>query len=395
MWPDSNDRLEAVAGGIITTEVTLPTLRPIAAAALAVCAAGCFAPVPYDRHDLVDFRIVGVQVSDAAPEPGAVITAKALVYGGDGFYHDALPTLAWSLGEQVGEGPLVDLAVPTEPGEWELGLVATHADGVLQETAVLPLRVGLGLGPLPSPSLPAVQRAVIELPLGSTAEAFTLDSRLGLDAAREAGPVTGQAARLRLPLDDPDGRYRARWMSAGGQGTFMELDALTTDWVPADVLLDAEDLEVEVGEPIEPGLQGMAVLVIDEGGSTAWAFVDIPWDTEPSSGSDGEEDWLEHDGRLSPGSWSPPGERGLVEATLQRDDESPWGLTLRNIQPTEPWTGGDPLDNLSIPCEHPIPARGPFQLDWIAEGLCSREAVEGLRVRLAAGWPIATWEGSP
>ncbi len=375
-----------------TKNGSMPRILPTAALCLA--ATGCYVPFPYDRHDLVDFRIIGVQVSDAAPEPGQQLTARALIYGGDGFYHDELPLLEWSLGERRVEGPLVDLLAPEEAGEWALTLVATHADGVTQETAVLPISVGLGLGPSPPPELPAVQRAVIELPLDSAAELFTLEGRLALEGSAGVGPEPGQAARLRLPLDDPEDRYSARWMSAGGQGTFLELDRRTTDWVPAEVLLDAEDLEVELGTAVEAGLQGVAVLVIDGAGSSAWAFVDLPWDTGPSSGLDGAQLWIEHDGRLLETS-SLPTDGGFVEATLKRDDDSPWGLRFHNVQPALPWTSETTPGNNSIPCEHSIPARGPFQLDWIAEGLCSREAVLGQRVRLQVNESIATWDGAP
>ncbi len=371
--------------------------RTTIAAALALglgLGAGCFAPFPHDRHDLVDFRIVGVQVSDAAPAPGQIITAKALIYGDAGFYHDVLPTLEWSLGDEVAQGPSIAFTVPDEPGDWELTLVATHADGEIEETAALSLSVGLGLGPLLPPALPPIQRAVVALPLDSPAQAFTLEGRLALEGAARVGPAPGEAARLRLPLDDPEGRYQARWMSAGGQGTFLELDPLSTDWVPAEVLLDAEDLEVEVGEAIEPGLQSMAVLVIDGRGSTAWAFVDVPWDTDPSPTADHSYHWLEHDGRLLDSPYLPTS-GGMVEVTLKRDDDSPWGLRLGSIEPYVPWLGESPPDNLTIPCEHPIPARGPFQLAWIAEGLCSREAVLGQRVRIQASRHIETWDGTP
>lgn len=361
-----------------------------ATAGLALCTA-CFAPFPNDRHDLVDFRIVGVQVSDAAPGPGEVLTAKALVYGGGGFYHDQLPTLVWRLGELELEGPVVQIVTPAESGVWDLELVATHADGVLQEQAVLPISVGEGQQPVTPPILPGIQRGVVEFPLDAAAEAYGLATRVELDTASGRGGVMpGQAARLRLPLEDPDGRYQARWMSAGGLGSFLELDALTVDWLPATLFLDEEDGEIEVGEVLEPGLYAVAALVIDGMGSASWAFLDVAYDTEPFSGFDGANFWVEHDGRLLEMA-SPPLESGMVEVKLVQDDESPWGVGLRGAQPVAPWSTETTSDNLSIPCEHPIPARGPFRLDWIAEGLCSRQAVLGQRVRLQVDYPIRSW----
>ncbi len=374
-------------------EVPLKLSRTIAASSLGALCSGCFAPFSHDRHDLVDFRIVGVQVSDAAPAPGAAIQAKALVYGGDGFYHDALPSLVWSLGEQRAEGPVVELRAPDQEGSWELELVATHADGQLEERAVLGIQVGEGLDPIRPPALPPVERAVVDLALDSPPEDMLLAARQQLEPRAESAVAEGQAARLRVPLEDPEGRYQARWMSAGGQGTFLELDALSTDWFPAELFLEEEDVELEVGEALEAGMVGMAVLIIDGLGSTAWAFVDTPYDVAPEVGLDGPEHWLEHAGRIVP-ALSPGTEAAIFELTLERDDDSPWGLRFRDPEVYVPWTGSTAGDNLAIPCEHPIPPRGPFQLDWLAEGLCSREAVLGQRVRMQLNHPLATW-GEP
>ncbi len=365
----------------------MPTLRWLATAALIAPCSGCFAPFPHDRHDLVDFRILGVQVDDAAPEPGQVVTARALVYGGEGFYHDELPSLSWSLGEASAVGPVVDLEVPSEPGTWDLTLVATHADGVQQEQAVLPLVVGSGVGPLPPPELPPIQRGVIELPLDGEAEAFFLDARAQLETEAGYLPLEpGQAARLRLPLDDPDGRWHARWMTAGAQGSFLELDALVTDWLPATVFLDEEDGVVEVSEELPVGLYGLAVLVVDDAGSNAWAFVDVNLGVPHSFDSAG---WAEHDGRLLSDPMAPTS--GLVTVKLLQDDDSPWGVALSGGSAYLPWEAGAPFELDHPPCEHPLPAREPFQLDWIAEGLCSRQAVLGQRVVMRVTFPLHTW----
>jgi hypothetical protein len=387
MWLAANDGLSALARGIISSEVVLSPCRPIAAAILAIMGGGCFAPFPHDRHDLVDFRIVGVQVSDAAPEPGQPIEAKALVYGGNGFYHDALPTLAWSLGALTAEGPVVVLDAPSEAGSWDLELVVTHADGHLEERAVLPLEVGVGLGPITPPSLPSIQRGRVVLPLGSEPAAFSLDARAQLSTEPADGPLgSDEAARLRLPLDDPDERYRARWMTAGARGTFMELDALVADWVPAAVVLDEEDGEIEVGDALGAGLYGIAVLVIDDEGSNAWAFADINLGVPHGDDAEG---WAEHHGRLLDDPDAP--RSGLVELELVQDDGSPWGVVFAAIEPYRPWVPGTSLAFVHPPCEHPLPQREPFRMDWIAEGLCSRQAVLGQRVVMRVIHPIHTW----
>jgi hypothetical protein len=378
------DGLTAIARRKLdATEVDLSPQRAIAVTMIAALCAGCFAPFPHDRHDLVDFRIVGVQVSDAAPEPGGIIQAKALVYGGDGFYHDTLPTLEWRLGEHVVEGPQVELAVPSLEGSWEIELLATHADGLLEERAVLPILVEEGLEPVTPPVLPPVERAVIDLPMESAPEDLLLTSREQLEPRAAIEMAEGQAARLRLPLEDPGGIYQARWMSVGGQGTFLEIDALTTDWLPGEVFLEEEDVKVEVGEELAYGRYGMAVLVIDGRGSTAWRFVDVLWNEgRPWKGA-----WYEHEGRLLASEGTP---NGLIEVEFVRDDDSPWGFHLDHLRPHVAFDEQGPPLFLHPPCEHPVPLREPFQLDWIAEGLCSREAVLGHRAVVRVGLPH-TW----
>ena len=350
--------------------------------------AGCFAPFEHDRHDLVDFRILGVQVSNAAPAPGESIRARALVYGDHGFYHDALPSLSWSLGDASAVGPWVDLAAPDASGWWDLALTVTHADGVTIESAVLPLLVGADQSPIVPPRLPPVERGVVPLPSDSPAEALLLDERLGLPVSPSAWVDVGQAARVRLPLEDPSERYRARWMTHGAQGTFLELTKTTADWVPVTLVLDAEDLEVQTKDALDPGLYSMAVVAMDGQGANAWAFFDLSLE-QPTDGDD-DHAWMEHDGRLFdlPG---PAFAGGLYRVTLVADDASAWGVSLDDPQPI---LVGDPgvYDQADLAgCEHPIPTRAPLQLDVLAEGLCSRQQLLGARVTMAFTHPIHTW----
>ncbi len=356
---------------------------------IAAClATGCFAPFPHDRHDLVDFRIIGVQVDDATPAPGDLLSAKALVYGGDGFYHDRVPTLEWSLGEATAQGPQVELAVPEADGSWELELSVTHADGALSESAVLPLYVASDNEASPPPTLRGIGQRVVDLGLDATAEAMSLDARAELEILEAEAVGEGQAARLRVALDSGNSGYRARWMSAGARGTFLELDEHTADWLPAEVFLDEEDAEVEVLDPLEPGLYGVAVLVIDEVGSNAWAFADIVMGQEELASEGGTR--VEHAGRVFVGERLPPS--GLVRVTVVQDDDSPWGVSFQGWEPvTIGAARGDVFGTTELACEHPIPSGEPFQLDWLAEGLCSRQAVVGAELVLDFTHPTDAW----
>jgi hypothetical protein len=369
----------------------MPPLRSCELLSLsAALCAGCFAPFPHDRHDLVDFRIVGVQVSDSALEPGEPFTAKALVYGGDGFYHDALPSLDWSLGDQRAEGPEVSLDAPSAVGEHTLELVATHADGLLVEIAWLPLAVEAAAGTREPPSLGPVRRAVVPLDASDGAEALALEARELLIAQDSAVVGLGEAARLVVPVQGELEDLRARWMTAGARGTFLELDTTATDWLPATVLVDGD--EIEVDQHLEPGLVGVAVLVMDGAGANAWAFADLAYRAEPSQ-TEGTDAWSESDGRLL--ALDVRATTELVEVTLRRDDASAWGVAFEDASPHRPPFGQlSPFGTGDLPCEHPLPLRGPFRLDWLAEGFCSREAVIGRRVILRVRHPAHTW-GEP
>ncbi len=354
-----------------------------------LCSA-CFAPFPHDRHDLVNFRIVGVQVSDAAPAAGDSITARALVYGGAGFYHDQLPTLSWAVAGVEASGPEVTLELPTAQEAWTLELTATHADGVTTEQAILRLEEGSGGDPVPPPVIEGIARAVVPLGLDSSAAELSLDARTALSALAAAEIAPGEAARLALELDDPE-HYWARWMSVGARGSFLELSALHTDWLPADLLLDEEDAEVEIGPELAPALVSVAALAMDGQGANGWAFADLAWQLELDS-EDGSTIHGEHAGRLFvlPG---PLPDAGVYTVTLALDDDSAWGLQLDEIEPIEGEPAGWSPEELD--CEHPLPEADSFELDWLASGLCSRPRLEGARVPMRFEYPPRTWGEQP
>ncbi len=360
---------------------------------LAVCwlLAGCYTPFPHDRHDLVDFRIVGLQVGDAAPEPGSRVFARALLYGGEGFFHDELPTLSWSLDDATATGPEVDLQVPLQEGRWELQLVATHADGQRRESAVLPLSVGGSAAPLAPPELPAVSRSLVaDLSADSSAEQLTLDQRELLESSSACDADLGGSWRLGLDLSDPSERFQARWMTSGGRGSFFELDHLATDWIPATMLLDDEvegEGEVQISERLDAGVYGAVVLVIDGQGANAWRFFDLPLQgAEALAPGVDSPQLLEHAGRLFWLDSALPADTTLVQATLELADNA-WGLWLTDVEAVQALADDDPYGTLALGCPGPLPLDEPFSFDWLAEARCSRQQLDGQRVVLEVQIP--------
>lgn len=75
---------------------------------------GCLTPFSEDRHDLTDFRIVGL----GATEDGEL---RALLWSGNGLWHATAPTVVWKVDGEV---------VTTVPsGAWMASAQASDADG--------------------------------------------------------------------------------------------------------------------------------------------------------------------------------------------------------------------------------------------------------------------------
>lgn len=360
--------------------------------ACALWLGACQPDFEHGRHDLVDFRIVGIQVDDPTPEPGSTLVAQALVYGGGGFWHDPLPEGTWTLGEEEQDGLRADLSVPAAEGEYELWFTARSADGQ-EESAVLELTVTSEADTAAPPTLQAVDRFAVEgLSTGAAAEALTRDAREVLEAVSVHDLEEGEVARLEVTVDETSGAevsdYTARWMAADGAGTFLELEALTTDWFPAALTL--EDDEAAWGAALAPGVHATSVLVLDGTGRTSWAFCDLSVDGADVEVPDAEHPvLLDHAGRLF---WvdaeglepeQAGGAEQRVRASLE-EAESPAGIRLVDVEPVETVEGEDPYGTLDLPCEPWAPLGEPFSVDWLALGWCSRSAVAGARVVLEA-----------
>lgn len=289
----------------------------------------CAEPFSVNRKDLGPFRVAALGVREGV--------ARAAVWSGLGPYHEASPTLEWSLdGVSLGEG--YDVAVP---GPGELSLVATSPEGEVKEAVVEVAE---------APPTPTLRRESVVL------EGLRVEAR----AEVVGEPIEGSApadAAVRLHLDGVPEGSTVHWMGLDGMGTLLELDADSADLLAEEVVFD--DLEVESREPTGPGIYSQLALIFDGKGANAWLWLDAAIGVEGAL--------LPVGARLLPAEQSLG--PGLVEATLVRV-EGGWALE----------------DFLAVAEVGAAPACGvegePFDLDWLAEGRCPLPEVEGQRLTL-------------
>jgi hypothetical protein len=289
----------------------------------------CAPPFDVTRKDLGPFRIAAVGVQDGV--------ADAVIWSGEGMAHATAPQLDWSLdGEPLGSG--WDVQVPQDSGVLEL--VATHADGHV-ETAQVPVA--------PTPDAPTWTRERVLL------DSVELEDRR--DAQAQAGDSAALDEAVRLTLD---GAFiQARWMSADGVGTVLELQTLAADVVADEITFESSEGEFFVAERL-PGKAGVThhlVLLLDGQGGNRWVWLDAAF------GVDGE--LARHGGRLLP-----------VDAALEP------GLYATTLDAAGAPGALDPVSDLSEQDVDCGVAEVPFELDWLAQGRCGLDQVEGARVVL-------------
>jgi hypothetical protein len=309
-----------------------------------VASIACRAPFGADRHDLIGDRIAAVELVGATPRVAIVSDGR--------LWSDVAPELAWGfvpLGDDdaaaafvaddavaLGVGPALD--VPADGGRL-VGL-ATWPSGE-EERFFLDVPAG---GP---PPLPAFEVTVEALPLDLatlTAADMTVDARAGLvptDDALVAGGVARITAVMASEVD-----ATARFMSAGGAGTWFELDPWVADWVAGDLVLDDED--VVTAEPLaEPAVVGGLVLVLDGAGATRWRSRDW-WVGTPEDGV-----WVA--GRFVPSDVAL--EAGPVDVVLAPDPAASPGVRVVAVA-TE--AAAD------LPCA----GAAGFDPEWLLDGRC-------------------------
>jgi hypothetical protein len=280
-------------------------------------ALACQDPFDVRRKDLGPFRIAAMGVQDG--------TARAVVWSGEGMFHTDTPTLTWTLdGEELGQG--FEVAVPG-PGQLELEVVNSAGERLAGYIEVAE-----------APEVPDFSRYAV------TVDELDLEVRRSLDESELSGPTPG----VRVRLDAPD-TLEARWMSAMGQGTLLELEPFAADVVAEEIEFD--DGELVSREDAEGGVYHQLVLLLDGSGGNAWTWIDTPLLLDGP--------FLQHEGRLLPRSETLT---GLVSGVVGPEGE------LTDLGPAV-------LEDHEATC-----GPAPFELAWLVEGRCGLDQVEGQRV---------------
>lgn len=298
----------------------------------------CDALFDVERHDLGPFRIAALGVIDGQ--------ASAAVWSGEGLYHSAAPTLEWSLdGQRLGEG----WGLPVDMDAGVLGLTATSPEGEVRYAEVPVKEAGRVF---------EINRYAVTL------ADLSLEARLEAEVrAIETTAEAGEAVRVRLGAEDDT---VARWMTAMGEGTALELEPLAADLFDEEITFDDGALISRV--PLDQGFTHHLALVIDGQGGNRWSWISAAYEVEQTL--------LRHEGFLIPVDRSDSGGFDLVAATLVADD----GVMGYRIEDAEGLADLAEADDLTpLACAEPDV---PFRLAWIAEGRCPLPEVLGARVAL-------------
>ncbi len=343
------------------------------AAALAVLVA-CRTPFGTDRHDLVGFRVVGVEADLTS---ASSVSARAVVLVDGHLWSDAAPELRWYWlpGEDPASevdgiaidapadavGPRADLALP-DALPAALGLVAIAPDGEVDraflelsaDAVSLPSMSGLELGELP------LTVATVDGP------DLDVDARRALATTPATRVPDGGFARLTvLFAGEVDPAVVVRWMAVDGVGTFLELEPLITDLADGTLVLDGEDLDA--AEPESAEMVSVVALAIGGLGVNRIGVFDLPIGEGPAGLTTSAGRFLPADDDIAAGTY-------LVE--LAEDDAAPSGVRVATVAPLG---ADDPPD---LPCGASVGA--PFDPSWLADGRCTRAEVVGVPLRVVA-----------
>lgn len=317
--------------------------RRAAAVSLAVGLGGCSEPFDVERGRLGPPRIAAMGVIDGH--------ARAAVWSGLGPFHDRPPRWWWTLdGAPIGEGASAPIPLGAAEGA-ELAL-EVEVEGV-----ALSARLSLRGEGAPF----EVSRE--EVVLGDD---LSVEARLTEPSSPvESGVSAGAAARLVVA---GRGERQLRWMVAGPEGDLLELDADRADLLQDEVRYD--DGALLRGRRGPAQVYTALVLAIDGAGQNAWRWIDVGLGLEappPRFGQrliplEGAADGLEL------------GENDAVEVMVYKDDAAlPLGLRVELLGPAA-----------GAPPDHPCATEGLLSFDELAEGRCTREAVDGQRFWLRA-----------
>jgi hypothetical protein len=351
-------------------------------------AAGWFAcqdPFADTREELDGDRILAVRAlaEPAAEGAGTVLRPSAILVQEGRMWSDRPAELRWAWLEPsalpgastfdlpAAEGPAPVLEAPASDAT--LALQVTFASGAVRE-ATLDVPAG-GAPPLLGGRSAEIDVAILPdlPPLTATPETLARDARADATALPATFVQPGAWARFRLALDgEPPPELRTRWVRRG-PGTLLALDALTTDYAPAELFID--DLEIEEATPIEPGPLTLAAVLVNDLGAVDAVWLDV------GAGAPLPAGLHTAGGHFMPATSEAASETtgaGRVRATLVADDEAPWGLRAEDIAPVvEPLPAVDPFGTEGLACEG---ASGPFEPRWLAEARCTRTQVVGATV---------------
>lgn len=289
----------------------------------------CSEPFSVDRHDLIAPRIIGVRQQNDE--------LQVQVWNGDALWHQTSPRIEWlnDVDDVLGTGVRFKLSevVPSRVRYTDSMGMEHVARFVLEDTNVELTLERYNIGVVDDLALNARLAN-----LGSIIE--------------EASSV----ASMRLvvgPSDDIE-NARMRWMTAFGQGTFLERSAFETDFFQEDILMDRD--EIEVREPQSFDYTAIFALMLNGDGHNQWAWFDLWYD---------DVDTLSVQGRrlrLKEPIDHMTGQMAFQVSVV----EYKWGIEL-----SASTTDIDAIDVLDC-----APEDGVFQLEWLELGLCTLSDVD-------------------
>ena len=343
---------------------------------------GCGGTIEDEGSGLLDFEIVGLSVDSVSVAPGESIQARALVYGGVGFFSPQAPSFRWELGGVSSTEPLALISAPTIVGDYLLGVEVTNAAGDVH-AAEMPIQVvdpGQDIAP------PEGLEVTLEEVTALSATELMSASKRGLaellEATERADWSTEAAVflevdrigRLSIQLDDLTDRFSTRWRVSNGAGDLLELTSNEADWVPFDVMLEGN--KAVWTADVESGHFGVVGIVSDAQHASDWALRDL---VVGSAGDTSGFSWVEHDGRWLETDALLADDVTTVAATLIAAD-TPSGIALTEVEESGTLEMSDPTGVKALDCPMSLPVAYTFQLDWLSEGWCGLDDVVGARL---------------
>ncbi len=323
----------------------------------------CQQPFDADRHDLIGDRIVAIEAraSDGGIQPTATLLRNGRLWTDD------VDDLRWfALSGDPEQAILgIDPEAPDQLGPTPQFSNSTAAVGLWFRGE----RAWLELGNEQDLSFAGIAQSTLSKTLETQqAEDLTIEQRSLWTAVPTEAFAPGELGRFQADFLNPDANPTLRWMSTGG--TFLELDRTTSDWAPATVTMDDDDVTLE--HALSDGVFPLVALAVDpDHGNRVriqeFHIGELPGGVRTSSGR-----WLPAED-IPASDW--------VWVTLQADDDTPTGLRLSDVEPATPdLNAEDPYGTEALACA--VPLEGTFEPNVLVDGRCSRAQLIGHRVMI-------------